>query len=88
MDGNRKLYNAMLKENKRGEYAEKMYPNIYTRKVSYLVKSSTAQKDPFLQHKHQLKKPKNWDKELEFDNNLIDAINELVNKIHKRETNG
>ena len=88
MDGNRKIYNAMLKENKRGEYAEKMYPDIYTRKVSYLVKSSTVQKDPFLQHKHQLKKPKNWDKELEFDNNLIDAINDLVNKIHKRETNG
>ena len=87
MDGNRKIYNAMLKENKRGEYAEKMYPDIYTRKVSYLVKSSTVQKDPFLQHKHQLKKPKNWDKELQFDINLIQEIKDLVDKIHNRETN-
>ena len=77
----------MLKENKRGEYAEKMHPNIYTRKVSYMVKSSTMQKEPFLQHKHQLKKPKNWDKELYFDIKLIDKIKKLVDKIHKRETN-
>lgn len=87
MDGNRKIYNAMLKENKRGEYAEKMYPDIYTRKVSYMVKSSTVQKEPFLQHKHQLKKPKNWDKELFFDVKLINNIKKLVDKIHKREKN-
>jgi len=87
MDGNRKIYHAMLKENKRGEYAEKMYPDIYTRKVSYMVKSSAIQKEPFLQHKHQLKKPKNWDKELIFDKSVIEKIKETVEKIHNRETN-
>jgi hypothetical protein len=87
MDGNRKIYNAMLKENKRGEYAESMYPNIYTRKVSYMVKSSTYQKEPFLQHKHQLKKPKEWDTYLKFDDKVLVEIKKLVEKIHLRETN-
>jgi hypothetical protein len=40
-DGNRKIYNSMLKENKRGEYIFSLYPEIYTRKVSYNVKSTT-----------------------------------------------
>jgi hypothetical protein len=87
MDGNRKIYNAMLKENKRGEYAESMYPHIYTRKVSYMVKSSTYQKEPFLQHKHQLKKPKEWDTYLKFDDKVLIEIKKLVEKIHIRETN-
>lgn len=87
MDGNRKIYNAMLKENKRGEYAESMYPHIYTRKVSYMVKSSTYQKEPFLQHKHQLKKPKEWDTYLKFDDKVLVEIKKLVEKIHLRETN-
>lgn len=87
MDGNRKIYNAMLKENKRGEYAESIYPNIYTRKVSYMVKSSTYQKEPFLQHKHQLKKPKEWDTYLKFDDKVLVEIKKLVEKIHLRETN-
>ena len=88
MDGNRKIYNAMLKENKRGEYAESMYPNIYTRKVSYMVKSSTIQKEPFLQHKHKLKKPKEWDNYLQIDNKVYDEVKKVLNKIIIRETNG
>jgi len=87
VDGNRKIYNAMLKENKRGEYAEKTYPDIYTRKVSYMVKSSTNQKEPFLQHKHKLKKPKQWDKELIVDSIVYNEIQKVVDKIHKREIN-
>lgn len=86
MDGNRKLYNAMLKENKRGEYAEKMYPHIYTRKISYMVKSSTMQKDPFLQHKHKLIKPKSWDNDLKVDSIVFKEIKETIERIHKRET--
>jgi hypothetical protein len=65
--GNRKLYNEMLKENKRGTYANKMFPHIYTMKVSYNVISSTNQKTPFLQHKHTLKKPKEWDGYAQYD---------------------
>lgn len=87
MDGNRKIYNAMLKENKRGEYAENMYPHIYTRKVSYMVKSSTFQKEPFLQHKHKLKKPKEWDTYLQIDNKVYNEIKKVLNQIHIRETN-
>mgnify|MGYP000701497040 CR=1 FL=1 len=34
-----------------------------------------------------VKKPKNWDKELDFDKELINNIKELVDKIHKREIN-
>lgn len=84
-DGNRKMYNELLKENKRGEYAEKMWPHIYSKKVSYMVKSSTRQKEPMLQHKHTLKKPKQWDKELIVDTKLINAINNTVQIIVERE---
>lgn len=84
--GNRKIYNAMLKENKRGEYCEKMYPHIYSRKVSYMVKSSTIQKDAFLQHKHTLKKPKEWDDYLKVDKKVFVEIRNVLNRIHFRET--
>jgi hypothetical protein len=47
IDGNRQLYLSMLKENQRGEYIESLYPDIYARKVSYMVKSSTSQKPLF-----------------------------------------
>jgi hypothetical protein len=87
MDGNRKIYNAMLKDNKRGEYAESMYPNIYTRKVSYMVKSSTIQKEAFLQHKHKLKKPKEWDNYLKLNKNVIPEIKKTIEQIRKRESN-
>lgn len=86
-DGNRKIYNDMLKDNKRGEYAAKMYPDIYSRKVSYNVKSSTIQKDPFLQHKHQLKKPKNWDKELIIKAEVYNEIKRTLKIIQERELN-
>lgn len=84
-DGNRKMYNELLKENKRGEYATKMWPNIYSRKVSYNVKSSTIQKEPMLQHKHTLKKPVKWDKELKIGANSLQKIRETVELIAKRE---
>lgn len=84
-DGNRKIYNDMLKENKRGEYAQKMYPDIYTRKVSYMVKSSTIQKEPMLQHKHLLKKPKSWDANLVVDDKVFSTIREAIKTIHLRE---
>jgi hypothetical protein len=87
MDGNRKIYNAMLKENKRGEYAESLYSHIYTRKISYMVKSTTSQKEPFLQHKHKLKKPKEWDQYLQVDSKCIDEIKKVIEKIHNRESN-
>lgn len=83
--GNRKLYNDMLRENKRGEYASSQWPEIYSRKVSYNVKSSTRQKDPFLQHKHLLKKPKKWDKDLVYDESCIQDIKDVVNKIAETE---
>lgn len=83
--GNRKLYNDMLRENKRGEYAYSQWPHIYSRKVSYNVKSSTRQKDPFLQHKHLLKKPKKWDQELIYDDSCITDIQEVLNKIIETE---
>lgn len=83
--GNRKLYKDMLKENLRGEYAESKYPHIYTRKVSYNVKSSTRQKDPMLQHKHLLKKPRSWDKDLQYDETVIPEIKNTINKIVERE---
>lgn len=85
LDGNRKIYQAMLKENKRGEYAEKMYPHIYTRKVSYMVKSSSIQKEPMLQHKHKLKKPDTWDKYLKVDDTAYGLIYETLKKIQERE---
>lgn len=84
-DGNRKLYNDMLKENKRGEYAEKMFPEIYSRKTSYMVKSSTIQKRIFLQHKHKLKKPKLWDIELKYNENIINEIKNTLDIIRQRE---
>jgi hypothetical protein len=84
-DGNRKIYNSMLKENKRGEYAFKMYPEIYTRKVSYMVKSSTKQTEPMLQHKHQLKKPKSWDIELTYKPEVMVKIQEVLKNIVQRE---
>lgn len=83
--GNRKMYNELLKENKRGEYAEKMWPSIYTRKVSYNVKSSTRQKEPMLQHKHTLTKPKQWDNIIKFDRIAIDMINNTLARIAERE---
>jgi hypothetical protein len=85
MDGNRKLYQSMLKENKRGEYAEKTYPEIYSRKVSYMVKSSTYQKEPFLQHKHTLKKPSSWYIDLKIHSSCILKIHETLEKIKTRE---
>lgn len=85
MDGNRKIYQSMLKENKRGEYAEKMYPNIYKRRVSYMVKSSTNQKEPFLQHKHTLTKPKKWDKTLVIDEEAFKIVKNTLRKVTKRE---
>lgn len=85
LDGNRKIYQAMLKENKRGEYAAKMYPHIYSRKVSYMVKSSTKQIEPMLQHKHRLKKPKEWDLQLQYEQDVIQSIRQTVDKISKRE---
>lgn len=84
-DGNRKIYNLMLKDNKRGEYASKMYPHIYSRKVSYMVKSSTYQKEPFLQHKHTLKKPKQWDLDLRIDDTVMPEIYRVANTITERE---
>lgn len=87
MDGNRKIYQAMLKENKRGEYAAKMYPHIYSRKVSYMVKSSTKQIEPMLQHKHKLKKPKEWDLQLQYDPDVIQSIRQTIEKISTRENN-
>lgn len=87
-DGNRKIYNEMLKENKRGEYAARMYPHIYSRKVSYNVKSSTTQKDPFLQHKHKLKKPKQWDQDLIINPEIYDEIKNTLKIITERELNG
>lgn len=83
--GNRKLYKELLKENKRGEYASKMFPKIYSRKVSYMVKSSTIQKEPMLQHKHKLIKPKLWDNQLEYDDTVIDRIKQTVAGIVERE---
>ncbi len=83
--GNRGLYKEMLKENLRGEYAFKMWPNIYTRKTSYRVKSSTRQKEIMLQHKHYLIKPKQWDKELVYDDTVLKVIQQTVDKIAERE---
>jgi hypothetical protein len=79
--GNRKMYNEMLKENKRGTYANKMFPHIYTMKVSYNVISSTNQKIPFLQHKHTLKKPKDWDGYVRYDKSAIYKIIREYQKI-------
>jgi hypothetical protein len=84
-DGNRKIYNEMLKENKRGEYCESKYPHIYTRKVSYMVKSSSIQKEPMLQHKHLLKKPKIWDSELKVDDTVLPQIKKTLLMIQERE---
>ena len=85
VDGNRKIYNAMLKENKRGEYAEKTYPEYYSKKVGYMVKNCTAQKDHYLQHKHKLKKPKEWDLYLNIDSNIITKIKNVVEILDKLE---
>lgn len=86
--GNRVMYKELLKENKRGEYATKMWPDIYQRKVSYNVKSSTRQKQPMLQHKHKLIKPSSWDKALHYDQTVIPAINATLHKVVKREMYG
>lgn len=83
--GNRKMYQEMLKGNKRGEYAAKMWPHIYSRKVSYKVISSTRQKEPMLQHKHRLIKPKAWDSHLTYDKSLHKSIRALVTRIANRE---
>jgi hypothetical protein len=69
--GNRKLYNDLLKENKRGIYTHNKYPHIYTMKVSYNVKSSTNQKEQFLQHKHTLRKPKEWDAAMVYEKEKV-----------------
>lgn len=84
-DGNRKIYQSMLKENKRGEYASKMWPHIYSRKVSYNVISSTKQKEPMLQHKHTLKRPKQWAIDLQYDKVCIKFIRDTLNRIVERE---
>ena len=83
--GNRKMYEELLKGNKRGEYVSLMFPDIYSRKVSYNVKSSTIQKDPFLQHKHLLKKPKSWDKAMEYDKDILVDIENTIKGIVNRE---
>jgi hypothetical protein len=72
--GNRKLYNDLLKENKRGTYVNSLYPNIYTMKVGYNIKSSFAQKEPFLQHKHTLRKPKEWDNYMQYDKEKVNML--------------
>ena len=80
--GNRKLYNEMLKENKRGAYVNKIFPHIYTMKVSYNVISSTNQKKPMLQHKHTLKKPKEWDNYVQYDRlkvyNILSRYKQII----------
>jgi len=86
-DGNRLIYNKMLQNNQRGEYAEKTYPEIYTRKISYMQKSSTSQKKIVLQHKHRLHKPKNWDQQLRVDKIVFQEINKVVTNIYNRENN-
>ena len=86
-DGNRIIYNKMLKKNERGQYAEKTYPEIYTRKISYMQKSSTNQKKISLQHKHRLHKPKNWDQQLRVDKIVFQEINKVVTNIYNRENN-
>jgi hypothetical protein len=40
-----------------------------------------------LQHKHRLKKPKSWDKELEYKPEVLTRIEEVLNKIKQREEN-
>lgn len=84
-DGNRVIYNEMLKENKRGEYISSIYPEIYSRKVTYNAVSSTSQKAVRLQHKHRLKIPNEWRKHLNIDNGVNELITETLIKIHKRE---
>lgn len=86
-DGNRIIYNKMLKKNERGQYAEKTYPEIYTRKISYMEKSSTSQKKISLQHKHRLRKPLIWDEQLKVDKIVFQEIKNVVTKIYKREKN-
>ena len=86
-DGNRLIYNKMLKKNQRGEYAAKMYPEIYQRKITYMQKSTTSQKKIILQHKHRLIKPKNWNKELNVDTIVFKEINKTIDAIYKREKN-
>lgn len=85
--GNRKLYESMLKTNERGSFCQSKYPEIYQRKVSYMVKNSTNQKEPFLQHKHTLRKPKFWDETLTLKEGYMQRILETLEKIREREQN-
>lgn len=79
--GNRALYGNMSKTDSRGSYAEKEYPNIYSKVTSYNVKNNTNQKKIMKQHKHKLKKPKIWDSLLEYDKTLINDIENVFNEI-------
>lgn len=79
--GNRALYGNMAKTDSRGTYAEKEYPNIYSKVTSYNVKNNTAQKRIMKQHKHQLKKPKQWDNLLTYDKSLINDIENTYKEI-------
>lgn len=85
--GNRKHYESMLKTNERGSFCQSKYPEIYQRKVSYMVKNNTNQKELFLQHKHTLKKPKFWDETLTLKEGYMQRILETLEKIREREQN-
>lgn len=79
--GNRALYSNMSKTDSRGTYAEKEYPNIYSKVTSYNVKNNTSQQRIMKQHKHRLKKPKIWDKLLKYDKTLINDIENVYKEI-------
>ena len=79
--GNRALYGNMAKTDSRGTYAEKLYPNIYSKVTSYNVKNNTNQQRIMKQHKHQLKKPKQWDNLLTYDKSLINDIENTYKEI-------
>lgn len=79
--GNRALYGNMAKTDSRGTYAEKEYPNIYSKITSYNVKNNTNQQRIMKQHKHQLKKPKQWDSLLKYDKSLINDIENTYKEI-------
>ena len=71
----------MTKTDSRGTYAEKLYPNIYSKVTSYNVKNNTNQQRIMKQHKHKLKKPKNWDNILTYDKSLINDIENTYKEI-------
>jgi len=79
--GNRALYGNMAKTDSRGTYAEKEYPNIYSKVTSYNVKNNTNQTRIMKQHKHKLKKPSHWDTLLKYDKSLINDIENVYNEI-------